>query len=521
MPPAALRPERRVVSRARPLRLAGRSDLGVDVVAALNLVGSLMKPLGVAYLLPVVIAIGYGERVWPFVVSGAVTSGSGFALEKLTHGKERVASREGYLVVALLWLLVAVFGSLPYLLDEPQLSNPIDAFFESMSGFSSGGATVLADIEALPRSTAMWRQFTAWIGGLGIIVLFLAVLPRLNVGGRQALFRTEMPGPEMGLEDTIRATARRFMLLYVSLTGLEIAILLSLGLTGVDDHMTPFRAVAHGFSTVAAGGLSTEARSIEPFAAPTQYVIAVFMLVAGTNFALLYLGVVRHRIRVLVRDEEFRAYVVLVAIASAVVFVDLSSREVFAGEQAFRHAIFNTIAMMTTTGFASTDWAAWPPMSILVLFGVVILSASAGSASGSVKLVRHVVLAKMLHREVRQTVHPELVTPLRLNGNVVDERTLRAIVVFVLLYLGVLVLGAVIIELDASLRGAQLSTFEALVVSTSALGGAGPGLGAAGPMGSYAGFSDVSKLVVTAEMYLGRLEIVPVLVLLARSYWRR
>jgi trk system potassium uptake protein len=497
------------------------AGLGVDVVGTMNLVGSLFKPLGIAFLFPAALAVGYGEAVWPFLLSGAAASGFGIALERATHGKERVGTREGYLVVTLLWLLVAVFGTLPYLLAEAQLSNPVDAFFESMSGFSASGASVLTDVEGLSRSMAMWRQFTAWVGGLGIIVLFLAVLPRLNVGGRQALFRTEMPGPEIGLEDTIRETARRFVLLYVSLTALVAVVLATLGWTGADDRMDLFRAVAHAFATVSTAGFSTEARSIEGFAAPTQWAFVVFMLMAGTNFALLYLSIVRRRAGALARDEEFRVYLVVLVAASLLVFVELLSRDVLAGGAGLRHAAFNTTSMLTTTGFASADFNTWPPLSLMVLFGATVLGASAGSTSGSVKLVRHVVIAKMLRREIRQTVHPELVTPLRVNGNVIDERTLRAIIFFVLLYLGVLAGSAVVVLLDSSVRGLDVSAFDALANSASALGGVGPGLGFAGPMGSYEPFSDVSKLVLAMEMYLGRLEIVPVLVLLAGSYWRR
>jgi trk system potassium uptake protein TrkH len=497
------------------------SGLGVDVVGVLNLVGSLFRPLGLAFVLPAVLALGYGEAVWPFLVSAVATSGFGVGLERLTHGRQRVGTREGYLVVALLWLLVALFGTLPYLLAEPQLASPVDAFFESMSGFAASGATVLTDVEGLSRSMAMYRQFTAWIGGLGIIVLFLAVLPRLNVGGRQALFRSEMPGPEIGLEESIRETARRFVLLYVTLTALVIVVLATLGWTGVDDRMNLFRAVAHAFTTVATAGFSTEARSIEAFAAPTQWVFIVFMLVAGTNFALLYLGVIRRRFGALARDDEFRVYLVLLVAASLLVFAELASRDVLTGGAGLRHAAFNTTSMLTTTGFASADFNSWPPLSLIVLIGVTVLGASAGSTSGSVKLVRHVVIAKMLRREIRQTVHPELITPLRVNRNVIDEKTLRAIIFFVLLYLGVLAAGAVVILLDSSLRGIELTTFHALADSSAALAGAGPGLGFAGPMGSYEPFSDVSKVVLTFEMYLGRLEIVPVLVLLAGSYWRR
>ena len=504
----------------RRRRRRHRLRLGVDVVGALNLAGSIVKPLGITFLFPAAVALGYGEPVWPFLVSGAVTSGAGAVVEHFTSGKENIGSREGYFVVALLWLLLAAFGCIPYLLAEPQLSNPVDAFFESMSGFTSAGATVVTDIDGLSRSMAMWRQFTAWLGGLGIIVLFLAVLPKLNVGGRQALFRTETPGPEIGLEATIRETARHFVALYVGITALMIVVLTALGLTGVDDRMTLFNAVGHAFGTIATAGFSTEARSIEPFAPVTQWVIAGFMLVAGTNFALLYAGILMRRPRALARDEEFRLYLVLLVLASAIVLFGLLSADLFSGADAVRHAVFNTISMMTTTGFASADFNEWTPLTTLVLYGVVFLSASAGSTSGGIKLVRHLVVAKMLRREFRHTVHPELIAPLRLNGSVIDERTLRAIIVFLFLYLGVVAVGALAILLDSTLQDVDVGALESLVASGNILGGAGSAIGFAGPMGSFGPFNEVSKLIFTIEMYLGRLEIVPVLVLFARSYWR-
>jgi trk system potassium uptake protein TrkH len=438
----------------------------------------------------------------------------------VTHGRERIGAREGYLVVVLLWLLTAAFGALPYLLVEPQLSRPVDAFFESMSGFSTTGASVLTDIEGISRSIAMWRQQTAWLGGIGIIVLFIAVLPRLRVGGRQAMFKTEMPGPEIGLQETIRESARRFVLLYLGLTALGILVLAALGWTGVDPRMTLFKAIGHAFATIATGGFSTEARSIEAFAPATQWVIVVFMIVAGTNFTLLYAGIVRHRVSAFARDEEFRAYLFLVVVAALVVFVSLIGGEVLTGGAAVRHAVFNTASMMTTTGFVSADFTTWPPVTALVLFGLTLLGASAGSTSGSIKLIRHLVVFKMLRRELAQTLHPEIVSPLRVNGALLDERTLRAIIVFVFLYLGLFAAGAVIILIDADLRGVNLTVVEGLAAAATTLGGVGPGLGFAGPMGSFEPFSDLSTLVLTALMYLGRLEILTVLVLLQRSYWR-
>ena len=389
-----------------------------------------------------------------------------------------------------------------------------------MSGFSTTGSSVLTDIGALSNSMAMWRQFSTWVGGVGIIVLFLAVLPRLRIGGRQALFRHEAAGPELGLADTIRDSARRFVVLYVAITAVLVLALALLGWTGVDPRMDLFRAVAHAFATIATAGFSTEGRSIEPFAPATQWVITVFMIVAGTNFALMFAAIARRTVKPFRRDDEFRVYLLILALASAIVTLELLTEDIFSGEAAVRHAVFNVTSMLTTTGFASSDFNEWTSLTALVLFGVVLLGASAGSTSGSIKLVRHVVIAKMLRRELDQTLHPHRVAPLRVNGGVVDERALRAIIVFVFLYIGVLLAGSVVILIDSSLRGVPLTTFGSLAASATTLGGVGPGLGFAGPMGSFAPFSDFSTLVLTALMYLGRLEIIPVLVLFTRSHWQ-
>src|SRR3954453_14053069 len=494
--------------------------LGVDIRGALNLVGWLFKYLSPAFLLPAAIAVGYGEAVWPFLISGAVTFACGAGTEGLTDGKERIGAREGYLVVSLIWLLIAVLGALPYVLAEPQLGNPLDALFESMSGFSTTGATVGASVVDLIAPMAMWRQLMAWIGGVGIIVLFLAVLPRLRIGGRQALFKAESAGPELGLATTIRESAQRFVVLYVGITAAEVASLTVFGLTGIDPRMTFYNAVAHSFATIATAGFSPEPRSLEPFAPASQWVVAVFMVVAGTNFALLYAGVIGRRLGVFRRDEEFKVALGLLAAASLVVVAGLISKDVLEGSEAIRAGVFNTVSMMTTTGFANADFNQWTALTSIVLFGVTLLGASAGSTSGSIKLIRHIVVAKMLRREIDQTLHPGVVSPLRVNNQVVDERALRAIIVFVFLYLGVWAAGSITILLHSTLQSVELTTFQALADAASMLGGVGPGLGFAGPMGSFEPFSNVSPVVLTSLMSLGRLEIIPVLVLFSASHWR-
>ena len=495
--------------------------VGVDLRGALGLVGTLTKYLSVAVLFPTALAIGYGEPFWPFLAAGAIMALVGLGLERVGRDAAPIGFREGFFVVAVTWLAAATLGALPYLLSgEPQLDRPVDAYFEAMSGFTTTGASVLTDIAALDRSLLMWRQFTQWLGGMGIIVLALAVLPRLRVGGRQ-LLESEMPGPEVDqLADRIRSTAQRLWLLYVALTAAQALILAVFGWTGIDDRMDLFNAVAHAFTTLPTGGFSPEPRSVEPFAAASQWVIVVFMVLAGMNFALLFRLFVRRKGRAVVRDEEARLYLTILALMSVLLAVGLWEAGVQIGEAAFRHGTFQVVSMMTTTGYASTDFIAWPAFALMIVIGVMFVGGSAGSTGGAIKVVRHLLLGKVLRRELRQTLHPEVVMPIRLNGVVVDERTLRAITAFILLYVGLFVVGAGLIAVDAAFQGPDVSAYDAIAAAATTLGNVGPGLGLAGPMGSFEPYSDFSTIVMTALMWLGRLEVLPVVVLLTRGYWR-
>jgi trk system potassium uptake protein TrkH len=508
------------LTAAARLRRAVR-PLGVDVGAALNLVGALTKYLSATALFPATLALGYGESVWPFLAAGVITGGFGWGLERMTRSKEHVGIREAFLVVSLTWLFAAAFSALTYLLvGEDQLARPIDAYFESMSGFTTTGATVLTDIEGLPRSLLMWRQFTQWLGGMGIIVLFLAVLPRLRVGGRQ-LFEHELPGPEVEpLAASIRDTARRLWLLYIALTAAQASILTVFGWTGIDDKMNVFEGVAHAFTTLPTGGFSTQARSIEEFAAASQWVIVLFMVLAGANFALMYRALVRRQPKVVVRDEELRLYLALLALGSVVLFIELWTEDVYESTDAVRTAVFQTVSMMTTTGYANVDFNDWTVLGLIVLVGLMLVGGSAGSTGGAVKVVRHLLIGRMLRRELDQTVHPELVTPVRLNGAPVGERTLRAVLAFVLLYVGIFALGTLLIVIDAARADVPVRAIDAIGAAATTLGNVGPAFGFAGPMGSFEPFSDFSTAIMIVLMWLGRLEIIPIAVLLTRSYWR-
>ena len=287
--------------------------------------------------------------------------------------------------------------------------------------------------------------------------------------------------------------------------------------------MSPYEAVAHAFTTMPTGGFSTQARSIEAFSTASQWVIVVFMVLAGANFALMYRGIAGRDARAFARDEEFRLYIGLLALGAVVITAALWTEGVRAGEEAVRHAVFQTVSMMTTTGYANADFNEWlvaAPLAAMVLVALMFSGGSAGSTSGSVKVVRHVVIGRVLRRELDQTVHAELVMPIRLNRRILDERTLRAIISFVLLYVGIFVVGSLALLIESHRAGVDVTPFEAITAAATTLGNVGPGLGFFGPMGSFDPFSGLSKAIMIVLMWVGRLEIIPVVVLFSRSYWR-
>lgn len=509
-------------SRARLRRAVRRETIGVRLSPALNVTGVIVTALSVTFAVPITVAIIYSEPVWPFVIAAGATAALGILLVAVTGGGGDIAAREAFLVVPLTWLAAAGAAALAYLLSgEPQLANPVDAYFEAMSGFTTTGSTVLTDVEGLNRSVAMWRQFTQWLGGMGIVVLALAVLPRLRVGGRQ-LFESEAPGARaQKITASVRQVARRVWIVYVALTIVMAATLAVFGATGVDPRMDPFRAVAHAFTTMPTGGFSTEGRGIEVFAAQTQWVVIIFMVLAGANFALLYGALVRTDVRPLVRDEELRTYVALLLLASALLTIDGVRANVLSFDDgAVRHALFQAVSVITTTGYASVDFNEWTSAALVLIVGLMFVGGSAGSTGGSVKVIRHLLVAKILRREVERTVHPRVVSVIRLNGRPVQERTVRAITAFVLIYIGLFAAGALLITGSQSLSGETTTPFEAVAAAATTIGNFGPGVGFAGPMGSFNPFNDFSKLVMIALMWIGRLELLTVAVLFTRQYWR-
>ncbi|MFC5277970.1 TrkH family potassium uptake protein [Halorubrum rubrum] len=497
----------------------------IDTRATFSYIGSVLKYLSAAMLVPLLVGAIYGEDAWVFAASMAIGVAAGVALERLDPDPD-LGPREGLAVVSLAWLAAAALGAIPYVLagygTASALGHPVNALFESTSGFTTTGATALAEISFDRHSHAvlMWRQLTQWLGGMGIIVLMIAILPELAVNGAQ-LMRSEAPGPELQkLTPRIAETARALWVIYVAFTGVLVAVLYALHLLGLAPNMGLYNAIAHGFSTLPTGGFSPEADSIAAFSPVVQWTFVPFMVVAGVNFALFWY-VLRDEATELFENTEFRVYVGAVALLSAVLAVTLfrggapatELGGVTAGvtENALRQGVFQIASLLNSTGFATANFAQWETHTKFLLLLAMFVGGSAGSTGGGIKVIRWLILFKTLRRELYTTANPDVVRPVRLGGEVVDEEVIRGILVFTLLYFLVFAFSAVFIELDTTRVGEPLTGVEALAASLATIGNIGPGLGPLGPFGTYEMLPDTTKLLMVVLMWLGRLEIVPVL----------
>ncbi|BBM68920.1 TrkH family potassium uptake protein [Rhodothermus marinus] len=482
--------------------------------------GALLGFLAVALLLPAGIALLYEEAAWkPFVLAALLAGVVGGGLWILGGRRPHEPGiREGFAIVALAWLVLSLFGALPFVLGD--VLSYTDAFFETMSGFTTTGATILGgertpEIEALPRAYLFWRSLAHWLGGMGIIVLTLAILPILGVGGMQ-LFKAEVPGPTADkLTPRVRETARRLWLIYVGITALEVLLLL--------PAMDWFDAVNHAFATMATGGFSTKNGSVGQFgSAYVEWVITVFMLLAGANFALHY-RLLHGQWRPVWQDTELRVYLSIVAVATVLItlgiWAPLHAEEDYQTyaelADALRHGAFQAVSIITTTGFGTADYEQWSPLAVGVLFLLFFVGGMAGSTGGGIKVVRHVLLFKNSFRELKQLVHPRAIVPVRLNGRMVSDEILRNVLSFFVLYFGLLGMGTLALS---AMEVDLLSAFGAVL---SCLGNIGPAFGTMGPAENYAHLPALAKWILALLMMIGRLEIFTVLILLTRTFWRR
>ena len=471
----------------------------------LHLVGLLVRLFSAAFLAPLLVALIYGEQydAVGFALAAAVSFTAGHLMRRAAEEPADVNRVEGMAIVAATWLLVAVAGAIPYVWVAVP---PIDALFESMSGLTTTGATMFEDFSRYGHGIFFWRALSQWLGGLGVIALFVAVLPRLAIAGRQ-LFFAEAAGPtDEKLTPQIRRTAAALWFVYAGLTAAETIVLKLVG-------MSWFDAACHAFTTLAAGGFSPHPQSIMGYASPAiEWTIIVFMFLAGANFAL-QVRVFRGEVSAAVRDDEFRAYAGVTAVFAALGVLFLVQQGL-GGADALRTSLFQVISILTTTGYASDDFQLWSDQGRMLLLVLMFIGGSAGSAAGGPKIVRHVLIGRYTRNELKRVLHPRAVLPVKLGGRTVPDDVMRAVLVFFLFYLLVFAACTFVV---ASL-GADLMT--ALTASIATLGNIGPGLDAVGPMAHYAHLHPVSKIVLTAAMWIGRLEVVTVLAILRPEIWR-
>ena len=436
-----------------------------------------------------------------FTATAATAAAFGVPLAWTGSAAAEPSRREALLAVLLLWLIVPLTGAIPYTVSGGM--SLASAIFESMSGFTATGATAILDFDALSPSLFLWRGLTQWFGGIGIIVLFIAVLPQLAIAGRQ-LFFAEVPGPtDDRLAPRLRTTAGAVITVYLGLTALCCAAYLVAG-------QPAFDAVVHAFTTVAAAGFSPEPRSFESFSPVVHWVAIVFMMLAGVNFVLQF-RVLQGRPHTLLRDREFRAYLAIIGVGGTLVTLFLLPE--YALVDAVRHGFFQVLSILTTTGYASVDYGLWEPRAQVILLVLMFVGGSAGSAAGGVKIVRWLIIGKNTAREVRRSLHPRGVFPVRIGERIVPEEVLRSVAAFITLYVGLFAFSTVVLVV----LGADFVT--GTTASMATIGNVGPGLGEVGPMGSYGVLHPASQALLSFNMYAGRLEILTVFVLAAPSWW--
>jgi trk system potassium uptake protein TrkH len=478
----------------------------MNVRLDLHILGWLLGLLGLFQLPALAAAWLLGEPSLPYALSAGVALGCGYALAAGTRTRDRrLRPRDGFLVVSCAWILASLFGALPFVLAG--VLGPIDALFEAVAGFTTTGSSVMTRIAAAPRALLLWRAATQWVGGMGIILFTIAVLPLLGIGGMQ-LFKAEVPGPVADkVTPRVAETARRLWYIYVGFTAAEWLLLVAAG-------MSPFEALCHAFTTLATGGFSTRDASVGEYASPLiEWIVTLFMLVAGMNFVLHY-RLLTGRFQEVRRDGELRYFLLVVAGAAAVIAAVL----VGGGsglEEATRLAAFQTVSIVTTTGFVSADFEAWPSLAQLVLLFLMVLGGMSGSTGGGVKSLRALLGIRSLRASFDRLVHPRAVRPVKYGGRPVPEEILAAIWTFFTAYF---LLAATSTAVITAVGYDLVTAFSA---SLTALGNVGPGLGRVGAYDNFAHFPAVVKVVLSFCMIAGRLEIFTLLVLLSPSFWRR
>ena len=455
---------------------------------------------GACLLLPVICSLIYGDGCVPtYLITMAVCLVAGVSLTLKKPKNKAMYSEEGFTTVALSWVVLSLFGCLPFVISG-YIPNFVDALFETVSGFSTTGATILTDVEALPKSLLLWRSFTHWLGGMGVLVFLVALLP-LSGGGNMHLIRAESTGPAVSkLVPKVKSTAKILYAFYVAFTVLELILLLLGGLSF-------FEALNTSFATAGTGGFGIYNTSISGFSPYVQYVVTVFMIIFGVDFSIYYLLIIKHMGKAL-WSAEFRTYIAI--IVSAIVLIGINCRGMYATlEETFRHSAFQVASLISSTGYMTVDFDLWPEFSKTILVILMFVGACAGSTGGGMKVSRFIILFKSIGKEIKLAAHPRLTHRISMNGRTVEHETVRSVSVFVMAYLAIFALAMLVISLD----GFDFTTNFTAVATT--INNMGPGLAGVGPTKNFSEFSMLSKTVFSFLMLTGRLEIFPMLVLIS------
>ncbi|MBO4217009.1 MAG: TrkH family potassium uptake protein [Clostridia bacterium] len=481
----------------------------MNIRAVLKLLGFVILMLGIFMIPPMVIAFCLNEKaMWAFLIMVAALSLTGFLLTRIKSDKA-LNAREGFATVALGWIVISLCGALPFFISG-SIPSFIDSLFETASGFSTTGASILTDIESLPRSILYWRSFTNWLGGMGVLVFLLAVIPMSRGGSGDSfqLMRAESPGPSVGkITPTLRSSARILYLLYIGITVAEVIFLLCGGLPFFDSLTT-------ALANAGTGGFSIRNASIAAYdSAYVQTVVTVFMILFGVNFNVFYLIIIR-KFRQAFRNEELWVYFGIIAVSTVTILINIRHLYESFGK-ALLDSAFQVSSLITTTGFATADFDKWPEYSRALLVALMFIGACAGSTGGGMKISRLMLLAKSVKTELLSIVRQREVKPVKMDGKAVDAAVLRGTNAYFVAYALICVMSVIVVSTD----GFDFETTTTAVISC--LNNIGPGLGLVGPTGNYAAFSGLSKIILSLNMLIGRLEIFPILMLFSPSTWKK
>ena len=456
-------------------------------------------------LLPLAVSVFSGEAWLPFFITAVLCILIGGALHLVPVKKRKMHGRDGFMAVALGWIALSLTGALPYVLTGA-LDSYVDAVFETVSGLTTTGSTVFPEVEHLPYSVLLWRSLTQWMGGMGVLVFLLSLLP-LTGGSHVNLMKAESPGPQVDkLVPKVQSTAKILYGIYFALTVVEVCFLLAGGMNVFDSLLT-------AFGTAGTGGFGFKNDSFASFSPYIQWVVTIFMILFGVNFNAYFLLLLR-RFRRAASSEEVRAYFAIILAAVAVITVNIRSLYGTFGE-ALRHAAFQVGSIITTTGFSSCDFDLWPTLAKEVLVLLMFVGACAGSTGGGIKVSRFLLMGKTLGKELKQALHPQVVAPVRMDGKLVNHETIRTTNVFLAAYIFIFAASFMLVSLD----GFDMVTNFTSIAAT--LNNIGPGLNQVGPMMNFGAYSNFAKLVLIFDMLAGRLEIFPMLVLFLPDAWRR